>query len=85
VADRRAVPWIAESLKDGDAGVQVWCAGVLDQLLWSDLIQPNEGEDLLKSTERNENEAVRETAAFIRGSLKQREESGRAAAGIVRL
>ena len=74
VADRRALPWVAEFLDDPDAGVQGWGIGVLDQLLWSVLIEPEEAEEILGRAERHENEAVRERAAFIRSFLRDRAE-----------
>jgi hypothetical protein len=77
VADRRAVPWITEFLEDGDAEVQAWGAGVLDQLLWSELIEPDEVEDLLRTAEHHQNEAVRERAEFIRSYLNAREEAAK--------
>jgi hypothetical protein len=49
--------------------------GVLDQLLWSELIEPEEAEDLLRTAEQHENEAVRERAEFIRGFLRARAET----------
>jgi len=53
VADHRAVPWIAEFLEDSDTGVQAWGAGVLDQILWSELVQPEDVEDLLHRDEQS--------------------------------
>jgi hypothetical protein len=74
VADRRALPWISEFLADKDADIQAWGVGVLDQLLWSELIKPEESEDLLRAAEQHANEAVRERAEFIRGFLHTRAE-----------
>ena len=69
VADRRALPWISEFLEDKDADIQACGVGVLDQLLWSELIEPEEAEDLLRTAEQHENELVRKRAEFIRGFL----------------
>jgi hypothetical protein len=49
VADHRALSWVAEFLDDEDSHIQVWGVGVLDQLLWSHLIEPEAAEDLLRS------------------------------------
>ena len=49
-------------------------SGVLDQLLWSELIVPDEAEDLLLTAEQHENKAVRERAEFVRGFLRGRME-----------
>jgi hypothetical protein len=69
VADRRPLPWVSEFLADEDADIQAWGAGVLDQLLWCELIEPEESEDLLRTAEQHENELVRKRAEFIRGFL----------------
>jgi HEAT repeat protein len=76
-ADRRALPWISEFLEDEDAQIQVWGVSVLDQMLFSYLIEPEEAEDLLRKAEQHENEAVRERADDIRGYLCRREEAGK--------
>src|SRR5262249_50830690 len=72
VADCRALPWVAEFLDDEDTDIQVCGVGVLDQLLWSRLIEPEEAEDLLRMAERHQNGAVRERAEFIRSFLGAR-------------
>jgi len=76
VADRRALPWVAEFLEDEDAQVQSWGIGILDQLLCSNQIEPEEAEVLLQQAVRHENGAVRERAEFIRGFLRDRREHG---------
>jgi hypothetical protein len=73
VADRRALPWIAEFLENDDGLIQCWGVGVLDQLLWSRLIEPEDGEELLQTAERLPNEAVKERVEFIRGFLADRD------------
>lgn len=77
VADRHALPWVSEFLDDGDPQVQGWGIGVLDQLLFSDLIEPAEAEETLEKAERHENAAVREQAEFIRSFLRDRAENGK--------
>jgi hypothetical protein len=72
VADKRAVDWIYEFLNDDDLEIQSWGAGVLDQLLWSELIYPEEIEHLLVKAETHSNIGVRERAEFIRGFLRKR-------------
>jgi hypothetical protein len=74
VADGRALGWIGDFLEDEDETVQAWGAGVLDQLLWSNLVSVVEAEPLLVSAERHANPAVRKTAEFIRGYLQARAE-----------
>ena len=70
VADRRAVPWIREFLYDSDPEIQSWGIGVLDQLLFSKLVESEEAEDLMSAAEVHPNEAVRECAERIRLYLR---------------
>ncbi len=60
VADRRALPWIPEFLDDSDPDIQSWGIGVLDQLLFSELLWPEEAEELIKTAELHQSERVRE-------------------------
>jgi len=75
VADHRALGWVEQFLADMDEVIQIWGAGVLDQLLWSYLVSPEEGEPLLVCTENHNNAAVRERAEFIRRYLRTRSDS----------
>ena len=79
VADKRAVDWIDEFLNDEDADIQAWGAGVLDQLLWSELVEPEDVEYLLAKAETHSNIGVRDTAEFIRDFLKTRRGQNEAA------
>jgi hypothetical protein len=72
VADRRTLPWISEFLQDDDAIIQAWGIGVLDQLLFSELVEPEEAEDILRTAEQHISESVRERAESIRGYLRSR-------------
>jgi hypothetical protein len=72
IADRRALRWVDEFLRDADEAIRGWGVGVLDQLLWSGLVQVEEGEDLLGQAERSSDEHVRERAAKIREYLSGR-------------
>jgi hypothetical protein len=73
IADERALPWVKEFLQDPDIGIQNWGAGLLDQMMWSKLVDPEDAEDLIVCAEQHANEKVRETAAFIRSFLTQNE------------
>jgi hypothetical protein len=72
VADRRALPWVSDFLKEQDPEIQSWGIGVLDQLLWSELIEPDEAEEVLERAGRHENGAVRDRVDFIRSYLRDR-------------
>jgi hypothetical protein len=73
VADKRVLPWVPMFLRDADAGTQAWGAGVVDQLLWSNLAKAEECADLLDEMDRHRNDAVRERADYIRKFLRSRE------------
>jgi len=75
VADRRVLAWIERFLDDPDPGIQAWGAGVIDQLLWRGLAQPDECEALLRKAEQHSNDVVRQTATTVRRYLRSREES----------
>ncbi|MBW4664284.1 MAG: hypothetical protein KME01_08805 [Chroococcus sp. CMT-3BRIN-NPC107] len=70
VGDRRALKWVGEFLDDADAGIQLWGIGLVDQLLISDLVEPEEAESFLKTAENHTNPQVRKTAEFVREYLK---------------
>lgn len=74
VADHRALPWIPEFLDDSDPDIQAWGIGVLDQLLFSELIEPEEAEDLIRRAELHPSQGVREGAQRIRKYLRIRTE-----------
>jgi hypothetical protein len=73
VADRRALPWVQEFLDDPDPGIQTWGAGVVDQLLWSRLAEPEECAALLERMAAHPNANVRGTAEWIQLFLRDRE------------
>lgn len=75
VADERALGWVEDFLEDTDEGIQTWGAGIVDQLLWSDLIDPEDCEAILTKMRNHPNDRVRETHGFIRSYLESREEA----------
>lgn len=74
VADQRVLPWIPGFLEDPDQGVQCWGAGVVDQLLFSRLVDREECEDLLLLMANHANEQVRQTHGFVLEYLTSRGE-----------
>jgi hypothetical protein len=66
----RSTAWIEEFLLDDN--VAGWGVGVLDQLLWSHSVEPEDVEHLIALAEQHEIESVREQAAFIRDYLRNR-------------
>ena len=73
VADHRALSWVGEFLDDQDESIQSWGIGVLDQLLWRNLVLPEEAESLLVRAEGHANPVVREKTEWIRSFLRVQE------------
>lgn len=72
VADESALKWVPQFLDDPDGGIQVWGAGVVDQLLWSDFIDEEDCREVLDSMRNHKNPAVRERFEFIKEFLADR-------------
>jgi hypothetical protein len=60
VADRRALPWVSEYLADPDREIQFWGAGIVDQLLFSDLVEIEECAAVLRIMSAHPHEKIRE-------------------------
>lgn len=82
VADGRGIGWAAEFLHDDDEGVQVWGAGIVDQLLWSDLADPDDCRQLLEAMESHPNAEVQQRAAFVRSFLASRQRQAEPGAAV---
>lgn len=74
IADRRGIAWATEFLHDDDDGVQIWAAGIVDQLLWSGLAEPDDCGELLDEMEKHPNPGVLRYASLIRTFLESRRE-----------
>lgn len=74
VADERAIPWVNEFLQDPDKGIQTWGAGIVDQLLWSYLVEPADCQEILAKMQNHTNDQVCKTYEFIQSFLESREE-----------
>jgi len=61
--------WITEFLEEADPQIQMWGAGVLEQLILSGLISEEEAEESLEKAEKHTNPSVREIADSIRERL----------------
>ncbi|HEY1179757.1 MAG TPA: hypothetical protein VGF17_26680 [Phytomonospora sp.] len=59
VATGEDLPLVGEFLADADPAIQVWGAGVLDQLLFGDLVTPAEAEPHLRAAAEHPNPSVR--------------------------
>ncbi|HEY1068586.1 MAG TPA: hypothetical protein VGE52_20850, partial [Pirellulales bacterium] len=71
-ADRRGIAWAATLLSDPDPEIQNMAAGLVDQLLWGDGLDPTEAEPHLRQMESHSNAYVRRQAERIRDFLAKR-------------
>lgn len=60
VADRRALQWVTVYLADPDRQIQFWGAGIVDQLLFSDLVEVEECDAILQIMAGHPHEKIRE-------------------------
>lgn len=81
VADESALKWVPEFLDDPDESIQAWGAGVVDQLLWSNIIDEEDCRDILDSMQSHENSAVKERFEFINEFLADRNGSEQGGGG----
>ncbi|MCE9580510.1 MAG: hypothetical protein K8W52_45745 [Deltaproteobacteria bacterium] len=77
VADRRVLPWIPLYLADPDPSIRGLGIGVVDQLLFADLIEFEDGAEMIAHACADEDPHVREAANRI---LADREETNSAPA-----
>lgn len=75
VGDRRSLPWVSEFLDDPDTDIQIYGIRLLDQLLFSQLIFPDEAEELLFKAAVHKNPEVGKAAAAIRDYLDCRKDA----------
>jgi hypothetical protein len=61
VADRRALDWVPQYLADPDEGIQMWGAGIVRQLLLSDLVERDECAATVELMANHPNPVVQET------------------------
>jgi hypothetical protein len=73
-ADRRVLPWVPELLTDSDPGIRAWGFGIIDQLLWSNLVEEEEVEHLINLAQANSDEHLKENIEFVKGFLRARKE-----------
>lgn len=72
VADRRAVQWLPEFFDDPDPAIRQWGAGIVDQLAFSQLIDPLETRVILDGIRGSDDPSIQETIAFIESYLQDR-------------
>ena len=61
VADKRALPWVVTILNDPDITIQNWGAGLVDQLIWSEMVTPKDCRKELELMSKHKNKKVVET------------------------
>lgn len=72
IADKQALKWIEEFLKDTDEDIQNWAIGIIDQLLVREVISFDEATPFLVLGEAQMNAYVRDKILFIRESHSQK-------------
>lgn len=73
-ADRRALKWIHEFLNDPDEEIQFWGFGIVDQLLFSELVEEEEVAHIIEFAETNLGDNLRENIEGLRNFLRCRNE-----------
>lgn len=58
---------------DSDPGIRSWGFGIVDQLLWSCLVDESEVGHLIELAEKGADENLKENIQFVRDYLKSRE------------
>lgn len=71
VGDRHVLTWIPEFLDDANLSIQAWVIGIIDQLLFSRLIHPEDVKDLLLQATEHANPYVREKASDLLSCLEE--------------
>jgi len=71
-ADKRVIPWITEFLLDSNKQIQGWGIGIVDQLLWSELVEEDEMTELLELAESVGGKHLSDGVDFIRAFLQIR-------------
>jgi hypothetical protein len=65
IADRRVLIWIEEFLSDANEGIQFWGIGIVDQLLFSELVEYEDVQNILEKAREHKNSQVIEKACEI--------------------
>jgi hypothetical protein len=65
VGDRKVLGWIPEFLADPDPEIQSWGMGVIDQLLFWDLLFDEDVQPILESALNHDNPYIREQAELL--------------------
>ena len=76
VADGRALEWVPELLNDPDEGIQNWGIGVVDQLMFVELVNLDSCESLLALAAKHSNIYVRDMARSIKEEARRNRDDG---------
>ncbi|HEY9749123.1 MAG TPA: HEAT repeat domain-containing protein [Allocoleopsis sp.] len=74
VGDRRVLAWIPEFLADPDPGIQAWGIGVIDQLLFWQLLSDKDVKTILEPALTHHNSYIREQAALLLTTEEEEQE-----------
>lgn len=65
VADETALKWVPEFLNDPDREIQMWGAGLVDQLLWSHFLEEKDCNEILEIMKDHQNPEVKSRYEFV--------------------
>jgi hypothetical protein len=71
VADARALTWVSEFLADPEPGIQFWGIGIVDQLLFSRLIEPEDAADIISQAVFHPNPDVAQKARDMQSIFEE--------------
>ncbi|MFO0129079.1 MAG: hypothetical protein ACK54J_18140, partial [Pseudanabaena sp.] len=72
IADRRVLIWIEEFLSDANEGIQFWGIGIVDQLLFSQLVEYEDVQNILEKARDHKNSQVVEKTHEIIESWEEK-------------
>jgi hypothetical protein len=78
VGDRRVLPWISDYLADEDAGVRIWGIGVVIEMLFDGMIEPDSAQPFAAQAARPAAPRVRQKARFLERLIVERPSTRRA-------
>lgn len=65
VADRRVLNWIPEFFNDPDPDIRAWGIGIIDQLLFWQLLDDEDVQPILEAVLEHDDPHIREQAASL--------------------
>ncbi|MBN2532077.1 MAG: hypothetical protein JXB88_04250 [Spirochaetales bacterium] len=70
ISDKSVLKWVHEFLKNNDESIQIWGAGIVDYLIFRNIVDIDECKSELETMKQHKNEHVRELYKSIMGNIK---------------